>query len=325
MPDTYLLLPAYNEETALPGLVRAGRDLGLHVVVVDDGSSDATARVARAAGATVIQHRRNRGLAAAIRTLLGYALDTASPGDHLALMDADGTMHPRAIPEMSRRLEEREADIVIASRFTPDSQVRGVPPLRRLYSLGTRALFQLMAPVPGVRDYTSGFRVYRAGLLQGLRRYDPLLFRAPGFSAQTDLLLNLRRMRPRVVEVPLELAYDRRGTSKMRVARTIREYLHLAWRAWVAPDAPVDEGAILRTLMEAKEPLPAEGVLAQARALAASAPRLSGPPALDPALRRLLRAGYLEILPAAFTGGHELLALRPHPDLETPLDPAPVT
>lgn len=225
----YLLLPAYNEEQALTELLPKAVNVlnPTNIIVVDDGSTDRTAEVAQSFGVTVIRHEQNKGLAGAIRTLFGHAARITNPGDIVVTMDGDNTMDPAQIPAMAQEIQ-RGADIVIASRFVQGGSEQGVPPLRRLYSRGTRLLFATQFPMSGVRDYTCGFRAYSAALLHTYTRDYPTLFESRGFTAQTEMLFNLSRYRPVVREVPLQLRYDQKGgASKMNVARTIREYLEL--------------------------------------------------------------------------------------------------
>jgi dolichol-phosphate mannosyltransferase len=89
-----------------------------------------------------------------------------------------------------------------------------------------------MFPIRGVRDYTCGFRAYRADALRrAIARYGDGLISETGFSCMADLLLKLRTLPLEMGEVPLELRYDRRGGgSKMRVLRTIRQTLGLLLR-----------------------------------------------------------------------------------------------
>jgi dolichol-phosphate mannosyltransferase len=123
-------------------------------------------------------------------------------------------------------------DVVIASRYRPGAKVHGVPQSRLIYSIGARWLFQIMFPIRGVRDYTCGYRAYRADALrQAVNMYGDDLITETGFSCMADLLLKLRGLPLRMGEVPLELHYDRRGAgSKMRVLRTIRQTLLLLLR-----------------------------------------------------------------------------------------------
>lgn len=300
-----LFLPAYNEAARIGPLVERARDHGLNTIVVNDGSRDATAEIAAEAGAHVIDHPRNLGLAQAIRTLLRHAVVHLGENDVAVFMDADGTMDPADAPAMVELVRSGEADIVIASRFTEGGSERGVPLARRLYSRGARALYRTLNPIPGVNDYTSGYRAYRVKLLKELARHDPLMFRAPGFSAATDLLLNLRRLQPRIREVPLRLRYDLQESSKMRVAKTMLEYLRLALRAATNPDLPVQEGALLHAASLSHHPVNEGELLAFARAFLKEAPVLrpeSHTASLLPALRSLKQKGLLQHSPT----GHRL-------------------
>ncbi len=224
----YLLLPAKDEAESLPWLLGRATGAGLVPVVCDDGSGDGTGERARALGALVLSHPENRGLAEALRTLFLWFLEEGRPGDLALVMDADGTMDPGLFPAMREALEREGAEVVVASRFR--GRAEGVPPLRGLLSWGARAFFSLLHPVPGLTDYTTGWRLYRYELLARYRAAFPLLFRAPGFSAQTEMLLRMRRLSPppKVVEVGAVLRYGaKRGSSKMRILRTAGEYLRL--------------------------------------------------------------------------------------------------
>src|SRR6478609_6625525 len=155
----WIALPAYNEENSLPPLLTAietalepaGIDYG--VIVVDDGSRDATARIAREAAAQgpveLIMHVKNQGLAAAIRTCLGAAIARSGPDDVIVTMDCDDTHPPRLIPQMLDVINDGR-DVVIASRFQPGAKVVGVPASRLAYSIGAKWMFQTMFPIRGV-------------------------------------------------------------------------------------------------------------------------------------------------------------------------------
>jgi dolichol-phosphate mannosyltransferase len=179
----------------------------------------------------LVPHKKNQGLAAAIRTGLTAALARCGPNDAIITMDCDNTHPPRLIPQMLALLAD-DRDVVIASRFQPGARVIGVPRSRQLYSVGARWLFQLLFPIHGVRDYTCGYRAYRADAMrQAFDMYGDRLVSETGFSCMADVLLKLRRLPLVMAEVPLELHYDRRGgDSKMRVLRTIRQTLMLILR-----------------------------------------------------------------------------------------------
>lgn len=243
-------LPAYNEEIALPPLLDAIAQVRqkslpeLHVIVVDDGSADATADIVRGYARTnpwiaLVQHERNQGLSQAIQTGFQVALTDAAPDDIVVTLDADNTQSPEVIPRMIERLTAG-CDVVIASRFQPGAQVHGVPSLRRLYSRVMAILFQVIFPIRGVRDYSCGFRAYRADVLR--RAYDTYgdrFITERGFACMVEILCQLGRLdRVTFGEVPFILRYDLKPTTtKMRVWRTIRDTLGVALRYRFVPRA----------------------------------------------------------------------------------------
>lgn len=227
-----VMLPAYNEEKDLPVLLgRIQRALDgwadYRILVVDDGSNDRTAQIVRDATtrmpAELVQHPRNMGLGAAMRTGLKVA---AQSSDVVITLDADNSQDPELMKSMVERLGA-DFDVVIASRFQPGAQEIGVPPFRIFLSHFASAGMRTLVRYPGVRDYTCGFRAYRADTLRNLiDTFGDGFIRENGFSCMFELLLNLRTLRARVSEVPLILRYDlKEGASKMRILRTMWRYV----------------------------------------------------------------------------------------------------
>lgn len=236
-----LALPAYNEAACLSALLRRARTalnrIGLpwDIVVVDDGSTDETAAIADGAAESnphihVIRHDGNRGLGPAIVTGLQRALEfSAEPGALIVTMDADLTHSPDVIESMIRAAEEG-ADLVIASRFQPGSTQQGVNAFRRLLSFGARQVFRWGIGLPGVRDYTCGFRAVRASwVARGFEHYgrEGLIVRR-GFACTDEVLIKLALLGLVIREVPFDLRYDlKRGASKIPLGVTIVETVAL--------------------------------------------------------------------------------------------------
>lgn len=233
------VLPAYNEEDALPPLLRSidevmsSSGLDFEVIVVDDGSADGTARAARDAASggmpvRLIEHARNMGLSAAIRTGLSAAVEESEDDDIIVTMDADNTHGPELVPRMVELTKEGR-DVVIASRYQRGSKTAGVAPLRRLMSWGAGMLFRTLLPIRGVKDFTCGYRAYRAGALKSMfHAYGEAFIDQPGFSCMADILLKMRGRGFSFAEVPMSLRYDRKsGPSKMAVGGTAIETLGL--------------------------------------------------------------------------------------------------
>ena len=229
-----VVLPAFNEGEAIPRLLArfaelAGTDRSLELafVVVDDGSRDGTADAARAASqglrVKLLVHETNQGLGFTLRDGLAEALAGAGADDVIVTMDADDTHPADLLPVMLDAIREG-ADVVIASRFRTGARVVGVSPARRFISGAAAVLVALVFPTRGVRDFTCGYRAYRASVLARAReRFQDSFIAATGFQVQCDIILKLRALSPptRFAEVPLVLRYDRKtGASKMKVART---------------------------------------------------------------------------------------------------------
>jgi dolichol-phosphate mannosyltransferase len=233
-----LALPAYNEEENIGSLLDridlAMVDCGqpYEVIVVDDGSRDRTPEVladcARRFPVTVLRHSENQGLGPTIRDALIAAARVAEPGDIVVTMDADESHTPGLIPRMVRMIQEGH-DVVIASRYQRGARTCGVPQFRVGMSYCASWLFRALFPIRGVRDFTCGFRAYRAATLQrALAEYGDRFIQLSGFQSMVDILLKLRRLTVICGEVPMILRYDlKKGSSKMRVMRTARQTLAL--------------------------------------------------------------------------------------------------
>lgn len=237
----YVVLPAYNEVASIGALLDQIADtldeanLQHHVVVVDDGSSDGTSdEVGRHSGRlplSLVRHERNQGLGATIRDGLLAAAKLARDDDVIISMDADGTHGPGFILQMVRMIVEGY-DVVIASRYRDGSRVLGVPAIRRFMSAASSLLFQVVLPIPGVRDFTCGFRAYRGRVIQkAIAEFGDRFVDQDGFQCMVDILLKLRKMDVIFCEVPFLLRYDQKaGASKMKVAQTAVSTLRLMVR-----------------------------------------------------------------------------------------------
>lgn len=234
----FVVLPAYNEQVGLPPLLDEikqvfainGREY--EVIVVDDASTDATAQVASQASfqmpVTLVQHEVNQNLPGALRTGFLTAIELADDHDVIVTMDGDNTHPPGIINPLLQKISEGY-DVVIASRFQIGSRVVGVPSSRVLTAFGARMMFKLIMPITGVRDYTCGYRAYRASVLrEAMNFYGDEFVSEQGFSCMADVLLKMRRFKFVFGEVPMLLRYDQKaGSSKMAVMKTIMQSLRL--------------------------------------------------------------------------------------------------
>lgn len=244
LPRVLVMLPAYNEAEAIEKLLHnldvAFRQYGFRggVLVVNDGSKDATSELAKAfrceTPVEVYDQIPNQGLAQVMRTGFRLGLERCRPQDVLIVMDGDNT-HPTGLMAQLFQLIMEGADVAIASRYRPGASVRGLSGFRKLLSLGASWLMRFRARVPGVRDYTCGYRAYRAAFLARAVAYyggDYRKFiRQEGFACMAEILIKFKPLKPIIREAPMILRYDwKEGESKMRIFRTVKQTLGMIVR-----------------------------------------------------------------------------------------------
>jgi len=234
-----IVLPVFNEAAAIGSLLRGideamgEADITYEIVTIDDGSTDDTPHIVREFASMLPiraqRHEVNLGLGATIRDGLMVAAGITGDRDVIVTMDADDTHMPGLVLRMVRMISEGH-DVVIASRYREGSQARGVPLQRRVLSRSASWLLRFLFPIPGVRDYTCGYRAYNASVVRSVIELGGEAFRdLDGFQCMVDILLKLRKMDLVFGEVPFVLRYDRKhGRSKMDVPRTVRNTLLLA-------------------------------------------------------------------------------------------------
>jgi len=188
-------IPCYNEEFAIGSVVLKARRRVDEVLVIDDGSTDATAEIARDAGAKVISHTMNRGKGAAIKSALEYV--TASGRfDILVLLDGDAQHDPAQIPLLIEPLRDGTADMVIGFRNPAQ-----MPFYRRI---GRRVLDYTTAIRGMTTDSQSGFRALNRRAFDALKREN---LRGNGFSIESEMLLAEKALGLRIKEVPIKCNY----------------------------------------------------------------------------------------------------------------------
>jgi glycosyltransferase involved in cell wall biosynthesis len=198
-----VVIPAYFEEGKVGRVVSAARaQTGADVLVVDDGSTDATAAEARAAGAMVASHPVNLGYGAALQTGYRYALRHGY--DAVLQLDADGQHDPESIPRLVEALDR--ADVVVGSRFLGMGSYR--PPLVR--RLGMR-LFGLVGSLLSGKRLTDPTSGYQAISREALRFYSHE--RYPADYPDADVLAMGVRAGLRLEEVPVVMRASEDGKS----------------------------------------------------------------------------------------------------------------
>jgi glycosyltransferase involved in cell wall biosynthesis len=196
-------MPAYNEEKFVAKTILAAQQHVDCVLVVDDGSTDATCEISRKMGAMVVSHQKNCGYGAALRTIFEKAkkLDI----DALVIIDSDGQHDPNDIPRLLDRLGKGDVDVVIGSRFIHGRQ-KEIPGYR---IFGMKVLDQAtkIAGVDAITDSQSGFRVY------GKKAIKAIQISKEGMSAGSEILIQIAENNLTFAEIPIIARYDIEETS----------------------------------------------------------------------------------------------------------------
>jgi glycosyltransferase involved in cell wall biosynthesis len=197
-------LPAFNEEANIAKLVLQAQQHVDTVVVVDDGSTDMTAAIAKRLGAHVVQHVKNKGYGAALRTCFETARELDA--DAMVILDSDGQHDPAYIPHFIEALKESQADIVIGSRFLEKGTNNGIPTYR-IVGMKVLDISTNVAGHVNVTDSQSGYRAY------GRRAIQALKIENPDMGAGSEILLQIQQNQLKVVEIPITVRYDLEDTS----------------------------------------------------------------------------------------------------------------
>ncbi len=192
-------MPMFNEEETIGTVVTLSKDHVDTVICVDDGSSDASASVARDCGAVVHLHRINQGYGGALKTLFHLARERNATA--LVLLDSDGQHDPADIPKLLEPILRDDADVVIGSRFLEGVQSDEMPTYRRLGIKVITAASNLSSDLH-VSDTQSGFRAF------GRRALDRLRFDSDGMELSLEILEDAKEKDLRLVEVPIVVRYD---------------------------------------------------------------------------------------------------------------------
>ena len=192
-------LPMYNEEETIGTVVTLSKDYVDHVVCIDDGSSDSSARIAEACGAIVHRHRVNRGYGGALKSLFQIAKEMNA--DVLVILDSDGQHDPSSIPGLIEPITNDEADFVIGSRFVEGGNTEDMPAYRRLGIKVITAASNLSSDLD-ISDTQSGFRAFSRKAIERLR------FDSEGMELSLEMLEDANDKNLKIKEVPTVIRYD---------------------------------------------------------------------------------------------------------------------
>lgn len=216
--SVWVVVPAYNEATSIGRVVTSLRSEGYNVVVVDDGSEDVTAAIARSTGATVLQHCQNLGQGGALQTGIAFCLRHGA--EFICTFDADGQHHVEDIQRMWNCLIAQRLDVVLGSRFLGNSP--GITALRKLL-LKMALLFTWVHSGFKLTDAHNGLRLMRA------EAASKLALRQLGMAHASEIIKEIARLKLAYGETPVTILYTdysrAKGQSGLNSIRIVMELI----------------------------------------------------------------------------------------------------
>lgn len=192
-------IPAFNEEKNIAKIIVKLQKIADTIIVCNDGSTDLTKEICEKMGVELVNHPKNLGYGAGIRSLFLKAAKIEP--DILVTFDADGQHKVEDIQEVIEPILKNEADIVIGSRFLSDENNENVPKYRKV---GIKAITSITDSVTDLKltDAQSGFRAYKKNVLKEIVPSEK------GMGVSTEILIKASKKGFKVKEVPIEILYE---------------------------------------------------------------------------------------------------------------------
>ena len=219
MNTSIVVIPTYNEVESIGILLDALKLLPLDILVVDDGSPDGTAELCRAHGVEVISRSGKLGLGSAYRSGFAVALDRGYA--NVIEMDADGS---HQVSDLVRMMEWiGTSELLIGSRWVADGAIENWSKFREYLSKGANAYANAVLSL-GIKDTTSGLRIYNADLL---KRIDISTIRSEGYCFQIEMTRRAIARGASIGEIPITFIERAHGVSKMSFAIALEAVLRI--------------------------------------------------------------------------------------------------
>lgn len=213
-------IPCYNEALVIGSVVLTAQRYVSDILVVDDGSSDDTFKVAVGAGARVVRHKVNCGYGGALRTCFEYAKN--NDYDVMVILDGDGQHDPAYIPRLLKQMKMTDADVVIGSRFLEKNYTM---PLYRLFGMKVLDSLTRLTGKVETSDSQSGYRAY------GRRAIEAIAIADDAMGAGSEILAQITEHHLKIAEVPIRARYDLENTSSQNpLTHGIDVIDSLVWR-----------------------------------------------------------------------------------------------
>ncbi len=220
MANVFVVIPALNESTVVADVVTRVRAVCPNILLVDDGSTDGTGNVARAAGASVIRHGINLGQGAALQTGIIRALRLGAHA--IVTFDADGQHDPNDIPTLIAALDTG-AGAALGSRFA--GKTVGMPASRRAVLQVARWVNYILTGIK-LSDAHNGIRAFSRETAGAIR------LRQAGMAHASEIIAEFARLKVRIIEVPVTIHYSAYSLAKgQKLSNSFRILLDLMMRS----------------------------------------------------------------------------------------------
>ncbi len=217
--DIWIVIPAYNEDAVIAEVVTPLEFAGYSVVLVDDGSKEPLVRYLTSHRVHVCRHMMNLGQGAALQTGIYYAL--ARGAEYVVMFDADGQHDYLNIPDLLKPLMAGEADVALGTRFAAGGEALNIPKLKERI-LRLAVLFTRVTTGLNVTDTHNGFRAFSAAAAKRIR------ITQNGMAHATQILLEIKHLKLRFVEVPVKIRYTEYSVRK---GQRISNMFNILWES----------------------------------------------------------------------------------------------
>lgn len=216
-----VIIPTYNEEKTIGGLIKEIMAQGLSVVIVDDGSKDTTPAIARDSGAVLLRNEINEGKGASLIKGFGYALK--EDFDAVITMDGDGQHLPEEIPYFARLAEYSESGILIGNRM---SRVKNMPYIRVITN---RLMSWAISCATGqaIPDSQCGFRLIKRNVLKRIG------LRTSKYETESEIIIKAARLGFKIESVPIKTIYGGEKSQINPLVDTFRFIRFITRELWI--------------------------------------------------------------------------------------------
>jgi dolichol-phosphate mannosyltransferase len=224
MRASLVVIPTYNESESIGEILNGLKELDVDVLVIDDGSPDGTADIVRRHNVEVVERAGKQGLGSAYRT--GFAIAIERGYTYVIEMDADGSHQIKDLATMMEWIGS--ADLLIGSRWVSDGSIENWSKFREYLSKSANVYANLLLSL-GIKDTTSGFRIYTSALL---KKMEIATIRSEGYCFQIEMTRRAISRGGSIAEVPITFIERTYGKSKMSFAIALEAVVRItAWGA----------------------------------------------------------------------------------------------